>query len=188
MRSTRFSKVLISMNKTQSQTAIIGLGNILLRDEGIGIHVINNMNRKYTFSPHVNLIDGGTSSYDLLPYFEENKKIIIVDAIDFEKEPGYINSFENDEILMGLNKKLSLHHLGLTDLLTDLKIHGLLPQEIFLVGMQPAKIEMGLDLSKTALTKVNILIDTVIDKLKQWSIKPISLGKNKVHADGRTYL
>ncbi len=171
-RYTLFSPLIFIQKNMNAQTkiAVLGLGNILLQDEGVGVHVVKKLEKQYQFDPSVNLIDGGTSGFDLLPYFEENDKIIIVDAINFSEHPGFIGAYENDDILRRLNKKLSLHHLGLTDLLADLKLHDIEPSEIYLLGIQPSSMEMGLELSAVISAKMDRLIELVLQKMEQWNV------------------
>jgi len=156
-----------------NQIAVIGLGNLLLQDEGVGIHAIRILQNNYTFNPQISLIDGGTSGFDLLPFFENHKKIIIGDAINFQKEPGFLGSFQNDDILRLFNKKISLHQLGLSDLLSDLKLHGIYPEELFLVGIQPSIMDMGLDLSDLISAKMDDILTITLLKLNNWGINHI---------------
>jgi len=158
------------MENDQPQIAVLGLGNILLQDEGIGVHVVKELENNYSFKPQISLIDGGTSGFDLLPYFEENDKIIIVDAVNFGENPGFIGAYENDDILRQLNSKLSLHHLGLTDLLADLKLHDIEPSEIYLLGIQPHSMEMSLKLSTIISAKFDRLVELVLQKLNMWDV------------------
>ncbi|MBE9511822.1 MAG: hydrogenase maturation protease, partial [Bacteroidetes bacterium] len=64
---------------------ILGLGNILMQDEGIGVHIANLLDKTYRFEPEIRIIDGGTTGTDLLPYFEDSNKVLIIDAVNFEK-------------------------------------------------------------------------------------------------------
>jgi hydrogenase maturation protease len=77
---------------------VLGIGNILLSDDGVGVHVINRLKAEYEFPEHVRLMDGGTKGLDLLPYLEECDKILIIDAANFKKDPGTIDSIEDDRI------------------------------------------------------------------------------------------
>ncbi len=69
---------------SRTDVTILGLGNILMQDEGIGVHIANLLNNNYTFTPPVKIIDGGTTGTDLLPYFENSNKILIIDAANFD--------------------------------------------------------------------------------------------------------
>ena len=108
------------MNETK--IAVLGVGNILMQDEGIGVHLINELTEKYCFDPQVTLIDGGVMGIDLLPYFDDFDRMVIIDAVEFEKEPGFIDIIENENILALFTTKMSLHHLGLKDVLSYAKL------------------------------------------------------------------
>jgi hydrogenase maturation protease len=151
--------------------AIIGLGNILLSDEGVGVHVINIVKERYTFSPGVEIIDGGTMGLDLLPLFEGRDKILIVDAVDFGKDPGYIGILENDAIPSALNSKLSVHHIGLSDVLFASKLIGISPSEICLIGIQPKSLDVSLEMTEEIKGKIETVIDLILRKLKEWKIE-----------------
>jgi hydrogenase maturation protease len=149
---------------------ILGLGNILMQDEGVGVYSANLLKDNYNFSPDIKIIDGGTTGTDLLPYFEESDKILIIDAVNFEKDPGYIDVIENDNILTTITAKISLHHLGLSDVLSLIKLLGITPSEICLVGIQPVTMELGLDISNEMKKFSDKILETVISKLSSWGI------------------
>ena len=153
-----------------SNIAILGIGNLLQRDEGVGVHLINQLERDYSFSPHINLIDGGTMGTDLLPYLEQNDKIIILDAVNFNEPPGFIGVIKNDDILRRLNTKLSIHHLGITDVLSSARLLDIEPSEIYLIGIQPKNIEMGTDLTDEIKQKTSKMIEEAIKKLREWGV------------------
>ena len=150
--------------------ALIGVGNILLRDEGAGVHVINAIKKRYTFSPEVEIVDGGTMGLDLLPIIEGKDKVLIIDAVDFGKEPGYIGIIENDAIPFVLNTKLSVHHINLSDVLFALKLIGRFPSEICLIGIQPQSIDVGLNMTDGINDKIDKLIEEALIRLKRWGV------------------
>lgn len=160
------------MVSSKGGIAVIGIGNILMQDEGVGVFIANTILEKYDFKPDIQIIDGGTTGLDLLPYFEENDKVIIVDAVDFGKEPGFIGSIENDDILRILNTKLSLHHLGLSDVLSTMKIMDIHPSQIFLLGIQPSTMEeLEMELSDIISSKTDRMIEVVLQKLEEWGVE-----------------
>jgi hydrogenase maturation protease len=152
---------------------ILGLGNILMQDEGIGVHIANLLDKTYRFEPEIRIIDGGTTGTDLLPYFEDSNKVLIIDAVNFEKHPGYIEIIENDDILATITAKISLHHLGLSDILSVIKLLDIQPAEICLVGVQPSSIEVGLEMSDEINKISKEILHSVISKLKTWGIKSV---------------
>ncbi len=153
------------------EVCIIGVGNILMQDEGVGPKVVELLRKEYTFEPEIEIIDGGTLGLDLLPYIEKYKKIIIVDVVDFGKEAGFIKVLKGDEIPPYLRTKLSVHHVGVQDLLEVARLMNFLPEELVLVGIQPESIDLGLDLTSTLAGKLNELTDEVIKILSKWGIK-----------------
>ena len=155
----------------RSRIALIGLGNILLRDEGVGVHAVETLKRNYDFPDGVRLIDGGTLGLDLLPLIEGMEKILFVDAMDLKKEPGVIAIIEDQEIPSLLEPKLSLHHVGLSDLLFASRFMGNQPAKMALVGIQPETMEVGLDLSPAILNRFEELLQTVVEKLREWGLE-----------------
>jgi hydrogenase maturation protease len=151
--------------------AIIGLGNILLKDEGVGVHVVNTIRERYTFSPEVQIIDGGTLGLDLLPFFEGKQEILIIDAVDFRKEPGHIGMLEDDAIPSTLFSKLSVHHIGLSDVLFAAKLKDLTPSKLCLIGIQPQSLEVGLEMTDCIRDRIEDVIALTIKKLKEWNIQ-----------------
>ncbi len=150
---------------------LIGIGNILLSDEGVGVHVIRAIREKYIFSPEIEIIDGGTLGLDLLPYFERFDKVLIVDAVNFSKEPGYVGIIEDNEIPAVLHTKLSVHHIGLADTLVAAKLMDMKLSKVSLVGIQPQSLDLRLEMTDTVSSKINTLIDLTLKKLKEWNIE-----------------
>ena len=149
---------------------VLGLGNVLLQDEGIGVHVVTQIQHQYRFTPEIDILDGGTSGLDLLPEFYDRKAIIIVDAVEFKQEPGYIGLIKNDDILAQIQTKLSIHHLGLADVLSAARMVDKLPEEMVLVGIQPASMETVLELSEAVNKIVPRVIEAVLFLLGEWGI------------------
>jgi hydrogenase maturation protease len=130
--------------------SLIGLGNILLRDEGIGVHAVEALRKKYDFPDRIRLVDGGTMGLDLLPYIEGMEGILFIDALDLGKEPGTIAVLEEGEIP---------------------SILGMKPSKIALIGIQPEKIETGLTLSETLNENFGKLLETILEKLQEWGVE-----------------
>lgn len=149
---------------------LIGLGNLLLGDEGVGIHVLRRLERDYRLEPAVTLIDGGTLGLDLLPLFAEHRRILMIDAIALDAPPGRIDVFRDADIRRALSPKLSVHHLGVSDLLALLQLLDDGPTEIVLVGIVPECLELGLDLSPSVAAAIPDVIERVGEILNGWGI------------------
>ncbi len=152
------------------KVSLIGLGNILLRDEGVGVQAVEALRKRFDFLENALLLDGGTLGLDLLPYVEGMEKILFVDALDLQKEPGTIAVLEDDEIPAILRPALSFHQVGLADLLFASKFMGMKPEKITLIGIQPEKIETGLTLSETLNENFERLLKTILEKLREWGV------------------
>lgn len=150
---------------------VLGLGNILLQDEGVGVHAVNAIKERYTFSPDVEIVDGGTLGLDLLRFFEGREKVLIVDAVDFGKAHGYTGILEDNEIPSVLQAKLSVHHIGLSDILFALKLKGTMPPKVRLIGIQPELTDvLGLDMTEPVRSRLDEIIDMAITTLREWGI------------------
>ncbi len=150
--------------------AVFGIGNILLSDDGVGVHAINKLRNEYDFPSSVELIDGGTKGLDLLPLLEGRDKVLFVDAANFKKEPGMIDTVIGDRIPAFLSQKLSVHQIGLPDMLFAARLMGITPPEMCLIGIQPKSMETGTELSDAVSMKINDLVEKVLQKLKEWGI------------------
>lgn len=143
---------------------VLGLGNILLSDEGAGIKAIKELQRRYDCSDAVEFIDGGTMGLELLPYFEGRSHVLIIDAVKTGSAPGTIIRIEDPPAYF--SSKTSPHQIGLADVLGIAAITGDLPRNITLFGIEPKQLSTGLDLSAEVSRNLNRLVDTVAAELK----------------------
>ena len=149
---------------------ILGLGNILLQDEGVGVHAVNMFQERYTVPDYVEIVDGGTAGLDLLQYFEGRDKVLIVDAVDFKEDHGYIGVLENEAIPARFGTKTSMHHLGLLEVLSVTRLLDSLPRELCLIGIQPKDIELSLDMTTVIWDNMNSLVERIVGKLQEWNV------------------
>jgi len=161
----------IDGNHDSGRVVVLGLGNILLSDEGVGVHVVNAIKGQYAPSPRLELIDGGTMGLDLLPLFQTMDRILIIDAVDFGKAPGHVGIIQGNDIPSVLNIKLSVHHIGLSDVLFATRLmRGALP-DVCLIGIQPKSLDIGLDMTEEIQVKLNHIIGLVMQKLTEWNVE-----------------
>ena len=161
------------------QTVVLGLGNILLGDEGVGVRVVERLLERYAFPPDVKVLDGGTLGLDLMPYVEAADHLLVIDALDVGAEPGTIARLEGDEIPAFLSIKISPHQMGLSDLLSVARLTGTYPQDVVLWGVQPAVIDVGLDLSPIVADELETLADRVLEEMRRWGVEPTELNTLK---------
>jgi hydrogenase maturation protease len=150
--------------------AVIGIGNILMSDDGAGVFALHELIGRYLFPENVELIDGGTKGLELLPFVEGMKKLLFIDAVNLNKSPGTVGELTGDEIPHYFATKLSVHQIALPDLIGAGKLLGTLPEEIHLIGIQPERIDMGHGLTAAVEGGFEKLIEGVINKLKEWGI------------------
>jgi hydrogenase maturation protease len=153
------------------QTLVLGLGNILLRDEGVGVRVVERLQELYQFPPDVQVLDGGTLGLDLMSYVEAADRLLVIDAMDAGAEPGTLGHLEGEEVPAFLSVKLSPHQMGLADLLAATRLRDVYPEQVVLWGVQPAVIDVGLDLSPVVAAQVDVLVDRAVAELRQWGIE-----------------
>jgi hydrogenase maturation protease len=152
----------VSANKN---VLILGIGNILLRDEGVGIAVVEYL-QKRTLPENVETMDGGTAGFDLLDIISDRKAIILIDAIDAGHPPGTIVRFVPEDLQTPKDPQLSVHNI---DFAQALRMAGLLncaPQKVVIFGIQPHTVEPGLNLTEFIAGLVPQVAGLVLDELK----------------------
>jgi hydrogenase maturation protease len=160
------------------RTLILGLGNILLGDEGVGVRVVERLLSLYQFPEGTLALDGGTLALDLLPYVEDADRMVVIDAVDMRDEPGAVVRITDEEVPSFLSIKVSPHQMGLADILTAARLQGRCPSELVLWGVQPGVIDTTLDLSPPVAGQVDALMDGVLADLNRWGIAPARRGEH----------
>ncbi len=149
---------------------VLGLGNILLSDEGLGIRAVEQLGTRYILPPEVQVIDGGVAGLDLLPYLEGVTHLLVVDAVQMGAAPGTLVRLADEAIPQGLPVKMSLHQVGLHELLALARLQGTLPPQVVVWGMEPAVLAPGLELSPTVAAGLERLVTAVTDELRGWGV------------------
>lgn len=150
---------------------MLGLGNILLSDEGVGVRVVERLLEQYDFPEGVRVMDGGTLGLDLLPYVEDASRLLVVDAVQARKPPGTLVRMMGDEIPIFLDaSKVSPHQEGLQDLLAVAVLKGYLPDEVVFWGAQIESLGVGLELSAPVAAQVDALAGKVLEELARWGV------------------
>ena len=125
-----------------TDTLILGIGNILWADEGFGVRCVEALNARYAFDDNVRLMDGGTQGLFLLPWVTDVSRLLIFDAIDFGLAPGALRVLRDDDVpqYMGV-KKVSMHQTGFQEVLMSAKLLRDHPQQLALIGVQPELLD-----------------------------------------------
>lgn len=161
---------------------VLGVGNLLLGDEGLGVHAINYLKDTYNFSPEVNLVEGGTMGMELLIYLKGAQKVLLLDAIDTEGSPGELLHFTHSELDRFFTKDISAHEIGVQDILLINSLGDDAEQnlEVSVIGMIPESLEASIQLSPRCQDRFDQMIEEVLKQLKDWGIT--STLKESSHA------
>ncbi|WP_295388750.1 HyaD/HybD family hydrogenase maturation endopeptidase [uncultured Thiodictyon sp.] len=150
---------------------LLGLGNLLLSDEGLGVHCLRRLETGYRFEPPIALIDGGTAGVELLQLFRDHQRIVVIDALDGGQPPGTVSVIRDEAIRRALEVKLTLHHLGLAEVLALLDLLDERPAELVLIGVAPQRLELDLELSPGVAAAIPAVITTVEAVLTGWGVQ-----------------
>jgi hydrogenase maturation protease len=144
------------------KTLILGVGNYILSDDGLSVHVLERLQANNLIPDNIQMVDGGTCGLDLLQYLEGVSNLIIIDAVKTRDGiPGSIIRLDGDQVPAYLSLKISPHDIGLPDLLATAKLRDLYPEKIVVFGIQPASLELGVELSPEVASKVDELIELI---------------------------
>jgi hydrogenase maturation protease len=149
---------------------VLGLGNILLGDEGLGVRAVEQLWARYNLPPEVQVIDGGVAGLDLWPYLEGVTHLLVVDAVQMGAEPGTLVRLAGEAVPQGLPLKLSMHQVGLHELLALARLQETLPPQVVVWGMEPAVLAPGLELSPPVAAGLERLVMAVTDELRGWGV------------------
>jgi hydrogenase maturation protease len=152
------------------RVVVLGLGNLLRRDEGLGIRAMERLQDRYTLPAWVQLIDGGTLGLDLLSYLEEAERVLILDAVLTDGPPGTLLRAAGDEVPAFFGMRTSPHEIALADLLAVMRLRGTEPRELVVWGMQPAALELGWELSQPVASGLDALVDAAAAELRRWGL------------------
>ena len=140
---------------------VLGIGNVLLRDEGIGCHVVHAL--EGISLPDIKIVDGGTCP-EVLPVLEDADKLVIVDAVKGGGTPGQIYRFHLEDITLEQKPFLSLHDVGLVDSLMLMQL-WYNTGDVVIIGVEPKEINWGLELSPELQEKMPQIIDAILSEL-----------------------
>jgi hydrogenase maturation protease len=148
---------------------VLGLGNILLQDESLGVRALERLAELAPQSPTIELLDGGTLGLELLPRIEGATHLLILDAVRTGASPGTLVRLTGDAIPVALAHKISPHQVGLQELLAVAAFQGTLPAERVLLGLEPASLDWGAELTPAVADSMSTLVEAALAQLRLWS-------------------
>lgn len=146
---------------------VIGMGNVLMRDEGIGVRAVEELDARYHLSDNVRVIDGGTTGMELFEPMRHADCLIVADAVNADAPPGTLVRIANEEINAFFQTKLSNHQLGLSDLLALLAFKGETPRHLAIIGMVPHVLDNQLGLSEPAAAGLDEMVGMLVAELQK---------------------
>lgn len=152
---------------------VLGLGNILLMDEGVGVRAMEAFDAQWTVPEHVSVIDGGTCGMDMLDIIASHDHLIAIDAVKTGADPATLVVLRGDEVPAYFKGKLSPHQLGLSDLLASLKLQEEGPQTVTVIGCVPLALGTGLMLSSEIEAKIPEMVELIVTELRRHGVEPV---------------
>jgi hydrogenase maturation protease len=165
LHTATFSKPQSQAKEPALNVLVLGAGNILLSDEGVGVRVVEALQDRYDVPDTVEILDGGTCGMGLLDVIAGRDHLIIVDAVNTGSPSGTLVRLADDEIPVVFRTKSSPHQLGLQDVLALLTLLERAPRHVTVIGVQPASLDLGLDLSPVIAACVDEMVAMVVREL-----------------------
>ena len=155
------------MNR-HGKAVVLGLGNPLMGDDGLGLAGLERLGHDWRFPPDVRLVDGGMGGLQLLPFIEQADAVLLLDAIDAGRDPGTLVILEREELPRALDHKLSSHQVAIPELLAVCELRGTTPARIVAMGLQPAGVETATELTPEVTRQLGNLVLAVVARLAAW--------------------
>lgn len=153
-----------------SDTVVIGLGNVVLSDDGLGVHAVRRLLEHHAFEHGVELIEGGTAGLLLLPHLADARQAIVIDAIDTGAPAGTLTRLEGADWARAFALRMTPHDVGLADLLGAAQLTGAWPERLVLHGAQPASTAIGTELTAPVAAALDPLVDAIVAELVSWGV------------------
>jgi hydrogenase maturation protease len=158
---------------TPHRKIVLGLGNTLNSDEGLGVHALNHLIAELgDRAGDIELLDGGVLGLNLLPWVEEASHLLVLDAIDARREPGALIELDRAEIPLYAGVKMSQHQITFQEVLGLANIREKLPPQLRMVGVQPADLSIGVEVSQTVAAVMPQVVERAIAVLQAWHLLP----------------
>jgi hydrogenase maturation protease len=153
------------------EVLILGIGNYLMADEGLGVHLAERFLHK-ELPPGVDVLDGGTGGFHLLEYFEQYERVIIIDATLDDRPAGTIRLIK-PHFASDFPQAMSTHDIGLKDLVGALQLLGTMPEiDLYVVSIKSIQ-EQGIELSQEISMAIDALIGDIMERIAQYVHMPV---------------
>jgi hydrogenase maturation protease len=150
---------------------VLGLGNLLCGDDGAGVAAVELLQERFQPPADATVLDGGTLGLSLLPYVEDARDAILVDAIRADAPPGSLVRLEGHDVPLAAMERLSVHQVGVADLLGGAHLVGRLPQRLLLLGVVPETIELRFGRSASVEAALPDLVERIVTEAEAWGYR-----------------
>lgn len=150
---------------------VLGVGNILLTDEGFGATIVTELSQEYDFSYNVQFLDGGTMGMELLHYIGDAEYILLVDAVDGGEAPGTVYEFKHEDLERYFSDYVSVHEVGIQDILRIRAMQDNPFKEAIVIGAEPESLDIGMELSPTLRAVVPEVKERILKQLQLWGVE-----------------
>ncbi len=155
---------------------VLGIGNVLMSDEGIGVRVVEKLQAEYRFPPNVEIYDGGTTGLrGLMPLIDEADNLVVIDAVNGPGEPGSIYRYNLDDFKLTIPKKLSAHDIGLIECLAIAELKEKVPEKVVIIGIKPESLSAeGMGLTETIKNRLEELTKMTVEVITSLGAPPLN--------------
>ena len=159
----------------KDRITILGLGNVLLQDEGFGVHFVRWFENNYRVPENVMIVEGGTLGYGLLDTVCSCDRLLVIDVIKSDEEPGSVYRFTKEEVDAQMLEPTSAHEVSFHDVLCKAELIAELPECIFLCIVPYKYKDMGLELTPSIRKKFSAVARLLLKELSSHGVKPLKL-------------
>lgn len=168
------------METMTNNILVIGMGNVLMQDEGVGVRAVEELEQRFVIPEGVTVIDGGTTGMNLYEPILQCDQLIVADAVNTGGAYGSISRIVNEQIPAFFQTKLSNHQLGLSDLLALLTLKGEVPEHVAIIGMVPHSLEQKLGLTAEAEAGLDAMVEMLVAELAMLGVELKERSEQKI--------
>ena len=156
----------------KKKIGVLGIGNLIVGDEGFGVHAVRYLEENYDFPDSVLIKDGGTAGIYMSPFLEECDPVLVIDVVDIEAEPGSMHYYSNDDVKAGkISTRMSPHQLGLLEILEICKLRDAAPETLEFYCVVPKKLDTSTELSDVVAPRVKEISEIVLKRLAELGVE-----------------
>lgn len=152
---------------------VLGVGNLLMTDEAVGVRAVEALQARYRLPESVRVIDGGTAGMELLESLEGLDKLIIIDAVRANQPPATVIRRKDGEVKAFFRTKISPHQIGISDVLAALELRGEYPRRLALIGIQPVSLDTGIGLTPEVEALLPRVLELAVEELAEAGVSVV---------------